>query len=219
MTCVAIRTAGGNQPPDFWLVEHRSCRPAPRLVQRFSKLLGEIRLFVGAQKARDRQLFSARYQKQPVNSEVFDLALVQLHPKRIQHPFAHAAEMTDLANPELGACYGHLLVSFRMAIIEPECPVQQQHVESTEPEYRPGAEHQKQHAGYEAHQPEQGHENQKTDMAERAMWRQRRRKDRGFKLVAVAGVHRAQYTEIMVKKPVRRGSAQARKMTGNMRAI
>ncbi len=36
------------------------------------------------------------------------------------------------------------------------------------------------------------------------------RKDRGFKLVAVVGVHRAQYTEIMVKKPVRGGSARNR---------
>jgi endonuclease III len=129
---------------------------------------------------------------------------------RVQHPFARAAEMTHLANPELGACYGHLLVSFRMAIIEPECPVQEQHVESEEPEYRPGSEHQKEHAGYEAHQPEQDHENQKTDTAKRAMRRQRRRKDRGFKLVAVVGVHCAQYTGIMVKKPVRGGSARNR---------
>src|SRR5262245_13316252 len=208
------------EPPDFWLIEYRSCGPAPSQLQRPSEFPGKIRLFVGAKKAPDRQFLAARDQEKAVNAEFFDLAFIEPYPQRIEHPFAHAAEMAHLANLELGARNGHLLVSFRVAIIEPECPIQQQHVESEEPDHRPCANKQKHYAGHEAYRPEQEHENQETDTAERAVRCQRRGKDRGFEIVGVVGIHCGQYTKIMARKPARRASAKvrARKLRSKKRA-
>ena len=78
------------------------------------------------------------------------LDLVEPDPERIEHPFARAAEMADLAHLERGGRNDHLLVGFRVPIVEPERPIQQQHVETEEAEHRPGADHQKEHAGHES---------------------------------------------------------------------
>src|SRR5262245_15109693 len=120
--------------------------------------------------------------------------------------------MTHLANLELGTRNRHLLVSFRVTIVEPECPIEQQHIKPEEPEHRPCSDDKKEHPGHKADGPEQEHENDKTDAAERAVWRQCRRKDRGFEVVGVVDIHRAQYTKIMAKKPARKAKARNRKI-------
>ncbi len=184
----------------------------PRLasLQRIAERLREACLFVGAQKSRDRQLLAARHQKQPLDAEFLVRDLVELDPERIEHPFARASAMADLAHLQRGRRHRDLLVSRGVAVIEPERPVQQQHVEPEEAEHRPGAVEQEHHAGDEAHPAEQRHQHQEADAAERAVRREHGGKDRGFE-VAVVGGHGRQYTETMAKKSARKSSVKTRK--------
>src|ERR1051326_3075275 len=47
-----------------------------------------------------------------------------------------------------------------------------------------------------------------SDAAQRAMRCQRRRKDGGFEVVGVVGIHRAHYTKLMARKPARKTPAK-----------
>src|SRR5262249_31852327 len=71
------------KPPDFWLVKQRSRGAAAGLAKRIAEFLRETRLFMGLEKAGDRQLFAARNQKKPINPEFFQLDLVEPNPERI----------------------------------------------------------------------------------------------------------------------------------------
>src|SRR4029079_15076828 len=209
---------GGPNHPISGLIEHRSRWPATSFVQRFQEFPGKARLFVGAQKAGNRQFFAARDNKQPIDSEVLDLNLVERDPEGIEHPFPRATEVTDLANPELRRSHRHLLVRFGMAVVETERPIQQEHIQAEEAEHRPRPEQKKQNAGDETDASEQEHQNEKSDAAERAMRCQRRGKDRGFEIVGVVGAHCAQYTEIMAKKPARKSTMKLPKRAKRNRA-
>src|SRR5689334_21644493 len=123
--------------------------------------------------------------------------------------------MAHLAHHERGRRDRHLLVGFRMPIVEPEGPIQQQHVEPEKAQHRPGADHEKEHSGHEADAAEQQHQDEKADAAQRAMRRQRRRKDSGFEVVGVVGGHPAHYTKMMGRKPARKPPAK-RKVKSRM---
>src|SRR5213076_1046911 len=85
--------------------------------------------------------------------------------------------MADLAHRQFGGGDGDLFVSACAAIISAEGKIDEQHVEPEEAEYGPGAERDKDHAGDEAQAAQAQHENEKAPRAERAMWRDDRRKD------------------------------------------
>ena len=90
------------------------------------------------------------------------------------------AVMAHLAHGQLRRRHRHLLVGLRRAVVQPERPVDQQHVEPEEAEHRPGARQQEHHAGDEADAAEHHHEDQEAGRAQRAVRREHRRKDRGF---------------------------------------
>src|SRR4051812_4268766 len=131
------------------------------------------------------------------------LIAVQAHPQRIEPPQPHPAVMIDLAHPQLTGRHGHDLVGTGVTVVDAKRPVDQQHVEAEEAEYRPGARHQEHHAGHEAHAAQHQHEDQETGGAERAMRGQHGRKDRGVVLArggwAVVALHGAEYRECMAR--------------------
>src|SRR6185437_449775 len=203
--------ARADEPPDFWLIEHRSCGSAPGLAQRGTEFPGKTGLFIGTQEGRNGEAFAARNEKQPVDAELFQLYFVEPDPERIENPFARATEMAHFAYLERGRRDGHLLVSRGVPVIEPESPIQQQDIEPEEAEYRPGANQKKYYPGHKADAAEQQHQNQKSCAAERAVRRKGRRKNGRFKIGSVVGVHWAEYTEIMAKIPTRKIPARTRK--------
>jgi hypothetical protein len=97
--------------------------------ERFSKLLRKTGLFVGSKKRRDCQFFAARYEEEPIDAELLELDLVELDPEWVEHPLARAAKMAHFTHLERGGRNRYLLVGFRVPIVEPEGPIQQQHVE------------------------------------------------------------------------------------------
>lgn len=162
------------RPPDFWLFEHGPRWSATGFNQRISEFLRKADLFVGPEEGRDGKPFATGYKKDPVNAELLQLDFVEPDPEWVENPFARAAKMAYLAHPEGGGCDCHLLVGLRVPVVEPERPIQQQHIESEKAQDRPGTDHKKEHSGHEADAAKQQHQNQKTGAAQRAMRCQRR---------------------------------------------
>ena len=106
------------KPPDFC----RDCRsirascprrPALGLAQRVRQRAGEALLLVRPETCGNRQPPAMRDQEQPLDAEFLVHDAVELHPDRVERPFAHAAAMADLAQRELGRGDGDLLIGAR----------------------------------------------------------------------------------------------------------
>src|SRR5690242_11649582 len=100
LSCALSGAGRGATPPGSCLLEYRTCRAALCFAECLREFVGEARFFVRAEESRDRQLLAARNQKQPVDAKFFYLDFIQSEPERIEHPFAHTAEMAHFANPE-----------------------------------------------------------------------------------------------------------------------
>src|SRR3989304_630516 len=116
--------------------------------------------------------------------------------------------MPHLAHNEPRAGDLNFFVGFGVAIIEPERPVQQHHVEAEKSQHRPGAGHHEQHAGDEADGAERDHQHGEANARQRAVRGDHRGKDRGFEVVALGGGHAGQYIGMMAKKSTRKAAAR-----------
>src|SRR5262249_4906604 len=88
----------------------------------------------------------------------------------------------------------------------------QQHVEPAEAEHRPGAGEEKRGSQHQACSARNQHQSEKAFAAERAVWGEHGRKDRGFLSGVVVGYHGAHYTGTMARKTPGRA---ARRPAGN----
>src|SRR5688572_30789943 len=128
---------------------------------------------------------------------------LQPHPHRIERPFAHAPVVVHLAHDELRRRDRDLLIGVRRAVVEPECPPDQQHVEPEEAEHRPGPGKEENHSGHEARAAQHRHEDQKSDGAQRPVRRKHGRRYLGYTVGVVVGCHGRQYRKCMASKKPR----------------
>src|SRR6185295_19390401 len=209
--------AGEGYPPS------RPRRSAPGFAERRRQRMGKRRLLLRAQEAGDRQPPAVRHQEQPLDAEFLVHHAVEPHPERVERPFADAPVIGHLAHGQFRRRHRDLLVGARIAVVQLERPIDQQHLEPAEAEHRPGAAQEEIEAGREARAAEDQHEDEKTAPAERPVRRDDRRKDRGF-AVAVMTVavvtHGRQYRGIMARKKPRTaasGRQARRKAAGDAR--
>ena len=120
-------------------------------------------------------------------------------PTRIERPFPTSPRWLTLRTSSSDGVTVICSLACGAAVVEPERPVDQQHVEPEEAEHRPGARQQKHHAGDKADAAEHRHEHHKAGPAQRAVRRQHRRKQFRLRIRIVACGHRRQYTRIMAK--------------------
>ena len=131
--CSLSRPRAAARPPDFCArlpirTPSGSGRAWPRRARRPARARSSA-FSCGAEEARDRQLASVRDQEQPLDAEFRVHVAVEPHPDRVERPFPHPAVVAHLAHRQLGGRDGDLLVGARAAVIRPERPIDQQHVE------------------------------------------------------------------------------------------
>src|SRR5262249_12978651 len=195
------------------LFEHRPRRPALCLSERGRQRECKAFLLLRAEEARDRELAPVRNQDQPLDAEFLVLVALKPHPDRVHAPLPNAAVVVHLAHGELGRRYGHLLVGGCGAVIDPEGPVDQEHIEAQKSEHRPGAREQEHHSGNEAHAAEHQHEDQEARRPERTVRGEHGRKDGGFRSGVVVLVHAPQYRGRMARKTPRKTAKKGPRAT------
>ena len=77
----------------------------------------------------DLTALAARDEVQPLHAEFLVHVEVEPDPKRIAAPFNHRAARADLAEHQFGRRHHHMLMGAAVAVVDPEGPVDQQHVE------------------------------------------------------------------------------------------
>src|SRR5258708_25622914 len=128
--------------------------------------------------------------------------LVELHPERIEHPFAPMDAMAHPAQPPLGRRHGNFLAGPAAEEIDPERPVDREHIEAEKAEHRPGAHQQERKACGETDHAEKHHQHQKTGAVQRTLWGEQRGKQfrlRWPRIKVVAWCHYVSVYPIMAK--------------------